>query len=91
MGEQVRKLFDKIVENRMRRAIALTLAIIVTFTTTYALVLPAISLDKSTAETSPGVSMGGDRKEGKVSFFKEKGLSRNARSCGKPLFMLRHI
>ena len=31
MGNQLKELFDKVIENRMRRAIALTLAIIVTF------------------------------------------------------------
>ena len=72
MGNQLKELFDKIVENRMRRAIALTLAIIVTFTTTYALVLPAITLEKDTAETMSGVDMGGNEQNGDTSTSSEK-------------------
>lgn len=72
MGNQLKELFDKLVENRMRRAIALTLAIIVTFTTTYALVLPAITLEKDTAETMSGVSMGGNEQNGDTSTSSEE-------------------
>ncbi len=64
MEKKLRELFDRLVENRLRRAIALTLAIIVTFTTTYALVLPAITLEKDTAETMSGVSMGDNEQRG---------------------------
>ena len=64
MGNKLKKLFDQLGENRMRRAIALTLAVIVTFTTTYALILPAISLEKRTVETVSGVSMGGNEEKG---------------------------
>ena len=46
MDRKLRELFDKLLENRVRRAVALTLAIVVTFTTTYSLVLPAITLEK---------------------------------------------
>ena len=58
-----RNRFDALLENRTRRAIALALAIIVTFTTTYSLVLPAITLEKETAETMSGVSLGGNERE----------------------------
>ena len=72
MGNQLKELFDKLFENRVRRAIALMLAIVVTFTTTYALVLPAISLDKDTAETISGVDMGGNEQNGDTSTSSEK-------------------
>ena len=45
---------------RARRTAALTLAVLVTFTTVYSLVLPAITLEKEIAETMSGVSLGGN-------------------------------
>lgn len=59
--------FDLIFENRIRRAIALALAVVVTFTTTYSLVLPAITLEKETAETMSGINLGGNEQGGDVS------------------------
>ena len=67
MEKKLREFFDKLLENRMRRAVALVLAIIVTFTTTYTLVLPAITLEKDTAETMSGVSLGGNEQDGDTS------------------------
>ena len=59
--------FDSIFENRIRRAIALALAVVVTFTTTYSLALPAITLEKETAETMSGINLGGNEQGGDVS------------------------
>ena len=67
MEQMLRKLFDMILESRTRRVIALALAIVVTFTTTYSLVLPAITLEKDSAETMSGVSMGRNEQEGDTS------------------------
>ena len=72
MGYKLTEMIDKIVENRMRRAIALTLAVVVTFTTTYALILPAVTLEKDTAETMSGVSLGENGQKGDVSTASEK-------------------
>ena len=72
MGNKLTEMIEKIVENRMRRAIALTLAVVVTFTTTYALILPAVTLEKDTAETMSGVSLGENGQKGDVSTVSEK-------------------
>ena len=71
MEKKLRELINKLLENRMRRAVALVLAIIVTFTTTYTLVLPAITLEKDTAETMSGVSLGGNEQDGVTSALKD--------------------
>lgn len=63
MEKKRRDLLNKIIESRIRRAIALVLAVIVTFTMTYSLVLPAITLEKDSADTMPGISMGGNSQE----------------------------
>ena len=57
MKDLLRGRLGRLLENRMRRSVALALAIIVTFSTTYSLVLPAITLEKDTAETMSGVSL----------------------------------
>lgn len=67
MERKWRELVGRLFENRIRRMLALILAIIVTFTTTYALVLPAITLEKDTSETMSGVSMGGNEQKGDTS------------------------
>ena len=77
MEKKLRELIEKLLENRMRRAVALVLAIVVTFTTTYTLVLPAITLEKDTAETMPGVSMGGNDQDGDTSTSTEGEASAN--------------
>ena len=64
MQKKLREIFDMLLESRRRKALALTLAIIVTFSTTYTLVMPAITLEKDTAETMSGFSMGGNEQDG---------------------------
>ena len=58
--ERILREFNKLLENRLHRVIALLLAVVVTFTTTYTLVLPAITLDMETSETMSGISLGGN-------------------------------
>ena len=60
MERILREFFNKLLENRLHRVIALLLAVVVTFTTTYTLVLPAITLDMETSETMSGISLGGN-------------------------------
>ena len=68
----MRKLIDRIPGNGMRRTIALILTIIITFTTTYSLVLPAITLEKDTAETMSGISMRENGQRGDISASSEE-------------------
>ncbi len=49
---------DQLMKNKVRRTIALVLAIFVTFVTSYSLVLPAITLDQTIAEDMPGLDLG---------------------------------
>ena len=70
--------FDALLESRTKRAVALVLAIIVTFSTTYSMVLPAITLEKNTAETTPGISMGGNEQERDTSASSEEKDPQNA-------------
>ena len=75
MEKKLSELVDRLLDNRMRRAVALVLAIIVTFTTTYTLILPAITLEKDTAETMSGISMGGNEQSGDTSTSVDGGSS----------------
>ena len=51
----LRNILQYILQNRVRRGIALILAFIITFSTTYALVLPAITLEHDAAESMAGM------------------------------------
>ena len=51
----LRSILQRILQNRVRRGVALILAFIVTFSTTYALVLPAITLEQNAAESMAGM------------------------------------
>ena len=67
MSTMLNRILQSILQNRVRRGAALILAIIVTFSTTYSLVLPAITIEKSVAESSPGMSMSGSEGTGSSS------------------------
>ena len=54
MGAHKRKYRDRI---RIRRTLVSILAGVVVFVTTYALVLPAITIDQQTAEEEPGLAL----------------------------------
>ena len=51
----LRNILQSILQNRVRRGVALILAFIITFSTTYALVLPAITLEHDAAESMAGM------------------------------------
>lgn len=74
MEKKLRERLNALMDGRTRRAIALVLAAVVTFSTTYSLVLPAISLEKDTAETMNGVSMGANGQKEEVSASSERGI-----------------
>ena len=58
---------DLVFRSRTRRTIAFILAIIVTFTTTYSLVLPAITLSRDSAESMAGIDLGSSSQVGNTS------------------------
>ena len=53
--------------NKARRTIALVLALIVTFSATYLMVLPAVTLEKDVASTMTGLDLGNDSSSGAYS------------------------
>ena len=61
------KLIDFVIRGKGRRSVAFALAVFITFTTSYALILPAITLEKDTADSTPGISMGGNEQDGDTS------------------------
>ena len=65
----MKKLIDRIILNRYRKGFLLALALVVTFISTYTLVLPAITLEKNVASSTPGVDLNGSdsREETSVS------------------------
>ena len=54
----MRTIMELIMKSGIRRRIAFFLAVVVTFTTVYSLLLPAITLEKETAETMSGIDPG---------------------------------
>ena len=55
--EMIQELLVKRAKNKLLRKFVFTLAVFVVFCTTYALILPAISIDKETTVMMPGIDM----------------------------------
>lgn len=82
MKKKMRDIFNLLAENRMHQAIALTLAVVVTFSTTYALVLPAVTLEKDIAETMAGINMSRNEQDEAPSASSETDDSNDGVSTG---------
>ena len=52
------KFIDLFLRGRVGRCLMLTLALVVTFITTYALILPAITLERDVASSFSGMDLG---------------------------------
>lgn len=53
MMKKMRRLIERFAHNRFRKGVILALALIVTFVSTYTLVLPAITLEKASPRPRP--------------------------------------
>ena len=78
---KIREILRNKLWNRRMRRILWTTAAVVVFITTYALILPALSLDEDTAETAAGVSL--EEKAEKKSDSKKKKKKKSSKKKAK--------
>ena len=55
--DRITELCKKLMEWGPRKAFAMAMAVVVVFTTTYSLILPAITIERQTAEQTPGIAL----------------------------------
>ena len=80
----MKKLIDMIVRSRIRKGILISLALLVTFVSTYTLVLPAITLENSVASSLPGLVMSRSESRGEASASAEKDGDDGSESAAVP-------
>ncbi len=76
ISKKIAEYLQKLQKDRRLRGTWMSLAVVVVFATTYALILPAITMDHESADSEPGIEVEGAFEEGVI--FAEQEISDDA-------------